>query len=153
MAFDKRVLAQKPGEVIFSKGQLIQIYQSDLDYTLKPDRKLLPKRSPPQRITKRALNSYTLEQLDRTPIPGTFSTRRLRGFTLKEGTKLAEDQASMERRIAQAEELQNESEELEAREGHPQDGKTDTEDGEEQERGHSTTGNEDAAILEGGHME
>lgn len=31
--FDKRVLAQKPDEVIFSKGQLVQIYRSDLDYT------------------------------------------------------------------------------------------------------------------------
>ena len=67
------------------------------------DRKLLPKWSPPQRVTKRTLNSYTLEKLDGTAIPGRFSSRRLRGFTPKEGTKLAEDQAKVERRIAEEE--------------------------------------------------
>ena len=41
--FDKWVLAHKPGEVIFTKGQLVQIYRNDLDYTFKTDRKLLPK--------------------------------------------------------------------------------------------------------------
>ena len=41
--FDKRVLAKHPGEVTFSKGQLVQIYRSDLDYTFKMERKLLPK--------------------------------------------------------------------------------------------------------------
>ena len=41
--FDKRVLAHKPGEVVFHTGQLVQIYRSDLDFTLKTDRKLLPK--------------------------------------------------------------------------------------------------------------
>ena len=62
--FDKRVLTRKPGEVVFSKGQLVQIYRSDLDYTFKTERKLLPKWSPPQRVTSRNLNSYTLEKLD-----------------------------------------------------------------------------------------
>ena len=66
--FDKHVLARKPGEVIFHKGQLVQIYRSDLDYTFKTDCKLLPKWSPPQRITERNYNSYTFEKLDRTPI-------------------------------------------------------------------------------------
>jgi len=32
-AFDRKVLARKPGEVIFSKGQLVQVYHSDLDDT------------------------------------------------------------------------------------------------------------------------
>ena len=31
--FNKRVLAGNPGEVTFSKGQLVQIHRSDLDYT------------------------------------------------------------------------------------------------------------------------
>ena len=48
--FDRRVLEQGPGEVIFSKGQLIQIYRSDLDYTYKTERKLLPKWSTPQQF-------------------------------------------------------------------------------------------------------
>ena len=41
--FDKRVFVQNLGEVIFSKGQLVQIYRSDLDYTFKTECKLLPK--------------------------------------------------------------------------------------------------------------
>jgi hypothetical protein len=99
--FDKRVLARKPGEVVFHKGQLVQIYRSDLDYTFKTDRKLLPKWSPPQRITERLLNSYTLEKLDGTPIPGHFSARRLREFTPREGTKLAKEQLELEQKMAE----------------------------------------------------
>ena len=83
--FDKRVLGRKPGEVVFHKGQLVQIYRSDLDYTFKTDPKLLPKWSPPQRILARNLNSYTLERLDGTPITGLFSAQRLREFIPKEG--------------------------------------------------------------------
>src|SRR5271155_1985612 len=89
-------LSQKPGEVIFSKGQLVQIYRSDLDYTFKTERKLLPKWSPPQRVTSRDLNSYTLENLNGTPIAGHFSARQLRGFIPQEGTKLAREQAEVE---------------------------------------------------------
>jgi hypothetical protein len=55
--FNKRVLAQRPGEVTFSKGQLVQIYRSDLDYTFKTERKLLPKWSTPYRVVTRDLNS------------------------------------------------------------------------------------------------
>ena len=98
--FNKRVLAHKPGEVSFSKGQLVQIYRSDLDHTFKTDQKLLPKWSPPQRVVERSLNSYKLEQLDGTPIAGNFSARRLRGFTPRDGTKLANEQAKLEQRMA-----------------------------------------------------
>ncbi|KAG2749755.1 hypothetical protein P692DRAFT_201656022, partial [Suillus brevipes Sb2] len=52
-AFDKRVLERTPGEVIFSIGQLVQYYRSKLDYTFDAKRKLLPKWSPPHRITAR----------------------------------------------------------------------------------------------------
>ena len=48
--FNRKVLARNPGEVTFSKGQLVQIYRSDLDYTFKTEHKLLPKWSTPQRI-------------------------------------------------------------------------------------------------------
>ena len=102
--FDKRVLSRNPGEVTFSKGQLVQIYRSDLDYTFKTERKLLPKWSVPQRITSRHLNSYTLETLKGDPIPGTFSARRLRRFIPREGTRLAEEQELVERRCAEEEE-------------------------------------------------
>ena len=101
--FDKKVLAQKPGEVIFSKGQLVQIYRSDLDYTFKTERKLLPKWSTPQRVTSRHLNSYVLETLSGNQLPGSFSARRLRRFIPKEGTKLAEEQRLIEERATEDE--------------------------------------------------
>ena len=124
--FDKRVLARKPGEVIFRKGQLVQIYRSDLDYTFKTDRKLLPKWSPPQRVTERVLNSYTLERLDGTPIPGHFNARRLRRFIPREGTKLAEDQAEVEKTLAEEDERA------------ALDSQTDDEDQNHQQQGEST---------------
>ena len=72
-AFDRKVLEKSPGEVVFSKGQLVQVYRSDLDYTFKTERKLLLKWSSPQRITSRSLNAYTLETLQGDPIQGPFS--------------------------------------------------------------------------------
>ena len=71
--FDKRIQA-KLGEVIFAKGQLVQVYCSDLDYTFKTERKLALKRSLPYWVTNQATNAYTLAQLDGTPIKGEFST-------------------------------------------------------------------------------
>jgi hypothetical protein len=94
--FDRRVLAKTPGEVIFSKGHLVQIYRSDLDYTFKTERKLLPKWSTLQRVVSRHLNSYVLETLKGEALPGSFSSRRLRRFIPKEGTKLAEEQRAIE---------------------------------------------------------
>ena len=95
-AFDKRVLSRNPGEVIFLKGQLVQIYRNDLDFTFKTDRKLRPKWSVPQRVVSQNLNSYKLETLNRDPITGTFSARHLRRFLPKEGTQLAEEQRLIE---------------------------------------------------------
>ena len=79
-SFDKRVLAQKPGEVVFSKEKLVQIYRNDLDYTFKMERKLLPKWSPPYRIATKHANSYELKTLNGDPVAGSFSTRQLRRF-------------------------------------------------------------------------
>ena len=95
-AFDRRVLEHSPGEVVFSKGQLVQVYRSDLDYTFKTERKLLPKWSRPQCVVSRNLNSYQLETLNGEPIQGAFSARRLRRFIPKEGTRLAKEQARIE---------------------------------------------------------
>jgi hypothetical protein len=50
-AFDKQVL-RGLDEVIFKKGQLVQVYQSHLDQTLKTECKLLPKWSHPHCIKK-----------------------------------------------------------------------------------------------------
>ena len=112
--FDKKVLAQKSGEVVFSKGQLVQIYRSDLDFTFKTERKLLPKWSTPQRVVKRHLNSYALETLDGDQIPGSFSARRLRRFIPREGTKLAEEQRQVEERLAHESRAEQERREEEA---------------------------------------
>ena len=79
---------------------MVQIYRSDLDYTFKTDRKLLPKWSPPQRIHSRNLNSYTLKKLDGTPIAGQFSARRLRAFIPKRGSKLEKEQAEIDERTS-----------------------------------------------------
>ena len=109
-AFDKRVLEHTPGEVIFLKGQLVQIYRSDLDFTFKTERKLLPKWSTPQHISSKNLNSYSLETLKGEPIQGTFSARRLRRFIPREGTTLAEEQRHVEERCAEEERLRKEEE-------------------------------------------
>ncbi|KAG6808936.1 hypothetical protein H0H92_002300 [Tricholoma furcatifolium] len=99
-AFDRRV--QKKGEVIFLPGDLVQVYRSDLDYTFKSERKLLPKWSQPYRVVSRELNSYRLETTGGRQIEGRFSARRLRRFEPREGTKLAEEQAVVvERRRAE----------------------------------------------------
>jgi hypothetical protein len=110
-AFDKKVLAKKPGEVIFSKGQLVQVYRSDLDDTFKTERKILPKWSPPYRVFARNLNSYTLETLIGAPVNGNFSARRLRRFLPREGTELARAQKEVEERCSKEEE-EREKEEL-----------------------------------------
>ena len=102
-AFDRRMLAKKPGQVVFKRGQLVQIYRSDLDYTFKTERKLLLKWSQPHRITERLRNSYRLEDLDGNEIEGTFSSRRLREFVPREGTQLAKAQKELEERLAKEE--------------------------------------------------
>ena len=93
-AFDKKVLAQKPGEVIFSKRQLVQIYQNDLDFMFKTEHKLLLKWSAPQQVVSRHLNS--LETLNGNLLPGSFSVRRFQTFIPREGTKLTEEQRLIE---------------------------------------------------------
>ena len=102
--FDKKVLAQKSGEVTFSKGQLVQVYHSDLDETFKTECKILPKWSPLYRVTARELNSYTLETLIGTPIKGCFRVRRLQRFWPREGTELANTQKEVEERCRKEEE-------------------------------------------------
>ena len=52
LVFNKQVLAHKPGEAVFSKGQLVQIYRSNLYYTFKTDQKLIPEWSTPQRVVE-----------------------------------------------------------------------------------------------------
>ena len=95
-AFDKRVISRPPREVIFKAGDLVQVYRSDLDFTLAADRKLLPKFSAPRRIVSRNRNSYQLETLEGFPIAGKFSSRRLRQFIPRQGTELERTQSAIE---------------------------------------------------------
>jgi transposase InsO family protein len=108
--FDKKVLKSKAGPVTFRKGQLVQVYRSDLMTTLSTDRKLQPMWTGPYRIHERLLNSYKLEELDGTPKAGEFSARRLRAFTPREGTELAKIQQELEERIAGEDERVEEEE-------------------------------------------
>ncbi|KAG6839263.1 hypothetical protein C0991_004332 [Blastosporella zonata] len=97
--FDKRVLAETKEEVTFKSGDLVQVYRSDLDYTFKMDRKLLPKWSIPRRVISRNVNSYELEDLNGLLLPGRFSTQRLRRFWPRLGTKLDAEQKIVEERV------------------------------------------------------
>jgi hypothetical protein len=96
-AFDRQVLSHAPREVIFRAGDLVQVYRSDLDFTFKADRKLLPKFSAPRRVITRNQNSYQLETLEGFPIAGRFSSRRLRLFVPRKGTGLDTAQAAIEK--------------------------------------------------------
>lgn len=92
-AFDKRVEGSKAGPVTFETGELVQVYRSDLDYTFKTERKLLPKWSTPRRVVGTTGNLYRLSTLSDKPIDGLFHARRLRSFQPGIGTRLALDEA------------------------------------------------------------
>ncbi|KAJ3911997.1 hypothetical protein F5877DRAFT_8394, partial [Lentinula edodes] len=51
--FDRRVLKKEGKEVVFEKGDLVQVYRSDLDYTFKTIKKIIPKWSRPYRVAAR----------------------------------------------------------------------------------------------------
>ncbi|THH08020.1 hypothetical protein EW146_g9124 [Bondarzewia mesenterica] len=94
-AFDRRVISAAPGEVIFARHDLVQIYKNALDFTLSTASKLMPQWSAPHRIRNCLLNSYILEDLNGNLLPGKFSSRRLRRFSPRDGTTLARNQASL----------------------------------------------------------
>ena len=103
--FDRRVLDSKEGEVIFEKGQLVQIYRNDLAKSIGTERKLTPMWSEPHRVSERILNSYKLETLNGQPLDGEYHARRLRRFIPREGTELAAQQREVEAgRIAEIKE-------------------------------------------------
>lgn len=96
-AFDKRVLAHSPREVIFTKGQLVQFFHSSLHNTLEAKRKI------------------RLETLEGEHLTGEFHARRLRVFIPREGTKLAEEQTRREAQSHSADEEEETTDE--SREG------------------------------------
>ena len=90
--FDCHILKRQPVEVIFTPGQLIQVYRSNLNYTFKTERKILPKWSCPHRVTLQLRNLYRVETLAGMPLTGEFSARWLQAFIPREGTQLHKDQ-------------------------------------------------------------
>ena len=75
---------------------MVQVYRSDLDYTFKTEKKLLPKWSQRYRIRTQIRNSYTLERLNGEEVEGEFSARRLRKFIPREGSWLEKEQREQE---------------------------------------------------------
>ncbi|KAJ6461518.1 hypothetical protein C8R47DRAFT_1159526 [Mycena vitilis] len=100
-AFDRKVLASRAGVVTFERGQLVQVYRSDLTYTMSNERKFTVRWSEPHRVAKQILNSYQLETVNGTAMDGTFSSRRLRPYVVREGTPLASAQAAFMERVRQ----------------------------------------------------
>jgi hypothetical protein len=91
-AFNWKVLKSKAGPVIFHTGQLVQVFCSDLAYSIRSEQKLTPMWSTPHQVTEHPVNSYKLEMLDDSKLKGEFSVHRLREFIPREGMELAEAQ-------------------------------------------------------------
>ncbi|KAJ3964349.1 hypothetical protein EV361DRAFT_778401, partial [Lentinula raphanica] len=49
----KRVLGRAPGEVVFVEGDLVQVRRSDMEYTFRTERKIVPMWSVPVRVASR----------------------------------------------------------------------------------------------------
>ena len=92
------MLDSKEGEVVFKKGNLVQVYRNNLAKLIGSECKLTPMWSEPHRVVERILNSYTLESLDRQLLEGEYHVRRLREFKHREGTELAMQQKEVEAR-------------------------------------------------------
>jgi hypothetical protein len=95
-AFDKRVINSRDGVIEYKKGDLVQIRNSTLDFTLSTDAKLLPRWGQPHRVVDCVRNSYRLETIHGLPVRGTISARCLRRFIPKFGTELFSEQAVLE---------------------------------------------------------
>jgi hypothetical protein len=110
--FDKKVRKSKTGEVTFTKGQLVQVFDSGLAKTLRTERKLQVMWLGPHRVKEQILNSYRLETLEGAPLEGKFNARRLRVFEPREGTELAAQQEAFMEKLRQEEQ----EEDVESRE-------------------------------------
>lgn len=95
-AFDCKVAALRDGVIEFTKGDLVQIRDSKLDFTLATEAKLLPRWGAPHRIIDQIRNSYRVETIHGLPVAGRVSARRLRRFIPRPGTTLASAQLKVE---------------------------------------------------------
>jgi transposase InsO family protein len=69
-------------------GDLVQVYDSKADFNFSTVNKLAPRWSVPHLITGKYLSSFTLSNLQGTPLKGLFNIRRLRPYTPLRGTTL-----------------------------------------------------------------
>ena len=90
--FDKKVLASRDGVIEYKKGNLMQIRNSKLDFTLPTEAKLLPRWGTPHRIVDCIWNSYQLRTIQGLPVSEVVSVRRLRRFIPRPGTDLEREQ-------------------------------------------------------------
>jgi len=95
-AFDKKVLASRDGVIEYKKGDLVQIRDSKLDFTLATEAKLLPRWGAPHRVVDCIRNSYRLQTIQGLPVSGVVSARRLRRFIPRPGTELEHEQIEIE---------------------------------------------------------
>ena len=94
--FDRKILESEGGEEIFTKGQLVQVYQNDLAKAIGSERKLALMWSELHRIVEQLLNSYKLEMLQGQPPDGEYHVQRIQKFIPGEGTELAAQQKEIE---------------------------------------------------------
>jgi hypothetical protein len=95
-AFDKKVLASRDGVIKYKKGDLVQIRNSKLDFTLATEAKLLPRWGTPHRVVDCIQNSYHLQTIQGLPVSGVVSVRRLHRFIPRPGTELERKQIEIE---------------------------------------------------------
>jgi hypothetical protein len=97
--FDRKVM-KRGGEVVYGKGDLVQVYSSEWTYTFSCLKKLIYRWSAPLRVTERIFHSYRFETLDGVAIDGEYNTRRLRPFVPKRGGELEREQREFVARLA-----------------------------------------------------
>lgn len=95
-AFNNRIEESHRKQIVqFRVNDLVQVYRSDLDYTFRTERKMLAKWGPVRRVVARNRNAYKIATLEGLVLKGWFSARRLREFTPRDGTMLAEEQKEL----------------------------------------------------------
>jgi hypothetical protein len=73
--FDQWIIDFREGEVVFEKGQLVQIYRNDLAKTISSEHKLAPMWLELHRISERLLNLYRLEIIEGQLLEGEYYAR------------------------------------------------------------------------------
>ncbi|CAK5277778.1 unnamed protein product, partial [Mycena citricolor] len=81
-AFVRKVLKSRAGEVVFDKGDLVQVFRNNLADTVSNKRKLTSWWSELHRVEERILNFYQLKTIEGVQIEGRYNARRLSGEPL-----------------------------------------------------------------------